>query len=79
MFPLITYEHYRMAAYNSYLVLFRYLEGRVFVVEVLPDSQTEVDEIVLAGDIIDEINGVSLRHAYNGQVRIWGLVCFNAI
>ncbi|KAM5135789.1 uncharacterized protein ACMZJ9_018311 [Mantella aurantiaca] len=48
-------------------MVLRYLEGRVFVVEVLPDSQTEVDEIVLAGDIIDEVNGVSLRHAYNGQ------------
>lgn len=40
----------------------------MFVVEVLPDSQTEVDEVVLAGDVIDEINGVSLRNAYNGQV-----------
>ncbi|XP_072260000.1 uncharacterized protein [Pyxicephalus adspersus] len=48
-------------------MVLRYLEGRVFVVKVLPDSQAEVDEIVLAGDIIDEINGVSLRHAYNGQ------------
>ncbi|XP_077315807.1 uncharacterized protein LOC143935654 isoform X1 [Lithobates pipiens] len=48
-------------------MVLRYLEGRVFVVEVLPDSQAEVDEVVLAGDIIDEINGVSLRHAYNGQ------------
>ncbi|XP_069608145.1 uncharacterized protein [Ranitomeya imitator] len=48
-------------------MVLRYLEGRVFVVEVLPDSQTEVDEVVLAGDIIDEINGVSLRNAYNGQ------------
>ncbi|XP_071967993.1 uncharacterized protein [Engystomops pustulosus] len=48
-------------------MVLRYLEGRVFVVQVLPDSQTEVDEVVLAGDIIDEINGVSLRNAYNGQ------------
>ncbi|XP_066443389.1 uncharacterized protein [Eleutherodactylus coqui] len=48
-------------------MVLRYLEGRVIVVEVLPDSQTEVDEVVLAGDIIDEINGVSLRNAYNGQ------------
>lgn len=40
----------------------------MFVVGVLPDSQTEIDEVVLAGDVIDEINGVSLRNAYNGQV-----------
>ncbi|KAM3922737.1 uncharacterized protein RB166_011838 [Leptodactylus fuscus] len=48
-------------------MVLRYHEGRVFVVQVLPDSQTEVDEVVLAGDLIDEINGVSLRNAYNGQ------------
>ncbi|XP_069510851.1 uncharacterized protein [Ambystoma mexicanum] len=45
----------------------RYLEGRIFVTEVLPGSQTEIDEVVLAGDVIDEINGVSLRYAVNGQ------------
>ncbi|OCT62977.1 hypothetical protein XELAEV_18044071mg [Xenopus laevis] len=48
-------------------MVLRYLEGRVFVVEVLPGSQAEVDEVVLCGDILDEINGVSLRYAYNGQ------------
>ncbi|XP_063816656.1 uncharacterized protein LOC135055958 [Pseudophryne corroboree] len=51
-------------------MVLRYQEGRVFVIEVLPDSQTEVDEVVLAGDIIDEINGVSLRNAPNGQAGI---------
>ncbi|KAJ7399854.1 hypothetical protein BTVI_111000 [Pitangus sulphuratus] len=45
----------------------RYVEGRVFVTEVLPDSQAEVDEVVLAGDILDEINGCSLRYAHSGQ------------
>lgn len=39
---------------------------------MLPESQAEVDEVVLAGDVIDEINGVSLRNAYNGQVRSTG-------
>ncbi|CAH2302381.1 tensin-like C1 domain-containing phosphatase [Pelobates cultripes] len=48
-------------------MVLRYLEGRVFVIQVLPDSQAEVDEVVLAGDVIDEINGVSMRNAYNGQ------------
>ncbi|KAM9296821.1 uncharacterized protein PAF06_017767 [Gastrophryne carolinensis] len=48
-------------------MVLRYQDGRVFVIEILPDSQTEVDEVVLVGDIIDEINGVSLRYAYNGQ------------
>ncbi|XP_029456350.1 uncharacterized protein LOC115090877 isoform X2 [Rhinatrema bivittatum] len=48
-------------------MVLRYLDGRIFIVEVLPGSQAEVDELVLAGDIIDEINGVSLRNAQNGQ------------
>ncbi|KAM4664482.1 uncharacterized protein O3C94_012574 isoform 2-T2 [Discoglossus pictus] len=48
-------------------MVLRYLEGRIFVVEILPGSQAEVDEVVLVGDVIDEINGVSLRNAYNGQ------------
>ncbi|KAJ7427464.1 hypothetical protein WISP_06463 [Willisornis vidua] len=45
----------------------RYVEGRVFVTKVLPKSQAEVDEVVLAGDILDEINGCSLRYAHSGQ------------
>ncbi|XP_030317921.1 uncharacterized protein LOC115599324 isoform X1 [Calypte anna] len=45
----------------------RYVDGRVFVIEVLPESQAEVDEVVLAGDILNEINGCSLRNAYSGQ------------
>ncbi|XP_068269401.1 uncharacterized protein [Nyctibius grandis] len=45
----------------------RYVDGRVFVTEVLPESQAEVDEVVLAGDVLDEINGWSLRNAYSGQ------------
>lgn len=46
----------------------RYVDGRVFVTKVLPESQAEVDEVVLAGDILDEINGCSLRSASPGQV-----------
>lgn len=44
------------------------MDGRVFVTKVLPGSQAEVDEVVLAGDILDEINGCSLRYASPGQV-----------
>lgn len=46
----------------------RYVDGRVFVTEVLPESQAEVDEVVLAGDVLDEINGCSMRNASRGQV-----------
>ncbi|XP_034264524.1 uncharacterized protein LOC117660499 isoform X1 [Pantherophis guttatus] len=48
-------------------MVLRYLDGRVFIIEVLPKSQAEVDEVVLVGDVIDEINGSSLRNACNGQ------------
>ncbi|XP_041342612.1 uncharacterized protein LOC121363898 [Pyrgilauda ruficollis] len=49
-------------------MVLRYVDGRVFVTKVLPESQAEVDEVVLAGDILDEINGCSLRYASPGQV-----------
>nr|XP_047920512.1 uncharacterized protein LOC106034625 [Anser cygnoides] len=49
-------------------MVIRYVDGRVFVTEVLPESQAEVDEVVLAGDVLDEINGCSLRNASSGQV-----------
>ncbi|XP_072208390.1 uncharacterized protein [Excalfactoria chinensis] len=48
----------------------RYVDGRVIVIEVLPGSQAEVDEVVLAGDVLDEINGCSLRNAYSGQAGV---------
>ncbi|KAM6050179.1 uncharacterized protein LJ206_017351 [Theristicus caerulescens] len=60
----ITYETVPCRALGMVL---RYVDGRVFVSEVLPESQAEVDEVVLAGDILDEINGCSLRNAYSGQ------------
>ncbi|XP_058708291.1 uncharacterized protein LOC131585794 isoform X2 [Poecile atricapillus] len=48
-------------------MVLRYVDGRVLVTKVLPGSQAEVDEVVLAGDILDEINGCSLRFACPGQ------------
>ncbi|XP_049669088.1 uncharacterized protein LOC126044021 isoform X3 [Accipiter gentilis] len=60
----VTYETVPCRALGMVL---RYVDGRVFVTEVLPESQVEVDEVVLAGDILDEINGCSLRNAYSGQ------------
>nr|XP_013797325.1 PREDICTED: uncharacterized protein LOC106483839 [Apteryx mantelli mantelli] len=60
----VTYETVPCRALGMVL---RYVDGRVFVTEVLPESQAEVDEVVLAGDVLDEINGCSLRNAYSGQ------------
>ncbi|XP_068065576.1 uncharacterized protein [Anomalospiza imberbis] len=51
-------------------MVLRYVDGRVFVTKVLPESQAEVDEVVLAGDILDEINGCSLRYASPGQAAL---------
>ncbi|XP_062448095.1 uncharacterized protein LOC134149201 [Rhea pennata] len=48
-------------------LVLRYVGGRVLVTEVLPESQAELDEVVLAGDVLDEINGRSLRNACGGQ------------
>ncbi|XP_076123086.1 uncharacterized protein LOC143103165 isoform X5 [Alosa pseudoharengus] len=48
-------------------MVLRYLNGRVFVLDLLQGSQAEVDGFVQLGDIIDEINGTSLRNASNGQ------------
>lgn len=39
----------------------------------MPGSQADVDKFISAGDIIDEINGTSLRNSKCGQVG----KCFN--
>ncbi|XP_041942726.1 uncharacterized protein si:ch211-250n8.1 isoform X1 [Alosa sapidissima] len=51
-------------------MVLRYLNGRVFVLDLLQGSQAEVDGFVQLGDIIDEINGTSLRNASNGQAGV---------
>ncbi|XP_030064109.1 uncharacterized protein LOC115473360 [Microcaecilia unicolor] len=60
-------ETYETVPCRELGMVLRYLDGRIFIVEVLPGSQAEIDELVLVGDIIDEINGISLRNAQNGQ------------
>ncbi|KAG7261746.1 hypothetical protein CRUP_021355 [Coryphaenoides rupestris] len=51
-------------------MVLRYLRGRVFVLEMLPGSQAQVDRFLSPGDIIDEINGVSLRNSRIGQASL---------
>ncbi|XP_054860606.1 uncharacterized protein si:ch211-250n8.1 isoform X2 [Amphiprion ocellaris] len=48
----------------------RYLSGRVFVLDLMPGSQAHVDKFISPGDIIDEINGTSLRNSKNGQAGV---------
>ncbi|XP_071397597.1 uncharacterized protein [Centroberyx affinis] len=51
-------------------MVLRYLSGRVFVLDLLPGSQAQVDKFVCPGDVIDEINGISLRNSKNGQAGV---------
>lgn len=46
----------------------RYLSGRVFVLDLTPGGQADFDKFVCRGDVIDEINGTSLRNSKSGQV-----------
>ncbi|XP_029312790.1 uncharacterized protein LOC115024986 isoform X4 [Cottoperca gobio] len=48
----------------------RYLSGRVFVLDLTPGGQAHVDKFLCPGDIIDEINGTSLRNSKNGQAGV---------
>lgn len=50
------------------LPLLRYLSGRVFVLDLTPGSQADFDGFICRGDVIDEINGTSLRNSKSGQV-----------
>lgn len=38
------------------------------MLDLIEGSQARVDGCVQPGDVIDEINGISLRNASNGQV-----------
>lgn len=51
-------------------LVLRYLHGRVFVLELTPGSQAYKDKFICPGDIIDEINGTSLRNSKNGQAGV---------
>ncbi|XP_028826314.1 uncharacterized protein LOC114784789 isoform X2 [Denticeps clupeoides] len=63
-------ETYEAVPCRELGMVLRYLEGRVFVLDLLPGSQAGVDGCVHPGDVIDEINGVSLRNASNGQAGV---------
>ncbi|XP_064179357.1 uncharacterized protein si:ch211-250n8.1 isoform X1 [Anguilla rostrata] len=51
-------------------MVLRYLGGRVFVLDLIEGSQAQVDRCAQPGDVIDEINGISLRNASNGQAGV---------
>ncbi|XP_072098462.1 uncharacterized protein [Mobula birostris] len=62
-------EMYNTVPCRELGMVLRYTDGRIFVTEVVPGSQAEADECVQAGDIIDGINGISLRNAKGGEAQ----------
>ncbi|XP_049915480.1 uncharacterized protein si:ch211-250n8.1 isoform X1 [Epinephelus moara] len=63
-------ETYEVVPCREVGLVLRYLHGRVFVLELTPGSQAHVDKFICPGDIIDEINGTSLRNSKNGQAGV---------
>ncbi|XP_042253076.1 uncharacterized protein si:ch211-250n8.1 isoform X1 [Thunnus thynnus] len=51
-------------------MVLRYLSGRVFILDLMPGTQAHVDKFTSPGDIIDEINGTSLRNSKIGQASM---------
>ncbi|CAB1449040.1 unnamed protein product [Pleuronectes platessa] len=63
-------EIYEVVPCREVGMVLRYLSGRVFVLHLTPGSQAHVDQVVSPGDIIDEINGTSLRNSKCGQAGV---------
>ncbi|XP_034050437.1 uncharacterized protein si:ch211-250n8.1 isoform X2 [Thalassophryne amazonica] len=63
-------EMYDVVPCREVGMVLRYLNGRVFVLDLMPGSQAQVDKFICTGDVIDEINGASLRNSKNGQAGV---------
>ncbi|XP_029312788.1 uncharacterized protein LOC115024986 isoform X2 [Cottoperca gobio] len=63
-------ETYEVVPCREVGMVLRYLSGRVFVLDLTPGGQAHVDKFLCPGDIIDEINGTSLRNSKNGQAGV---------
>ncbi|KAK1881363.1 RUN and FYVE domain containing protein 4 [Dissostichus eleginoides] len=63
-------EKYEVVPCREVGLVLRYLSGRVFVLDLTPGGQAHVDNFIRPGDIIDEINGTSLRNSKNGQAGV---------
>uniref|UniRef100_A0A3Q3KY05 Uncharacterized protein n=1 Tax=Mastacembelus armatus TaxID=205130 RepID=A0A3Q3KY05_9TELE len=63
-------EIYEVVPCREVGMVLRYLSGRVFVLDLMPGSQAHVDKFICPGDIIDEINGTSLRNSKCGQAGV---------
>ncbi|TNN48642.1 hypothetical protein EYF80_041180 [Liparis tanakae] len=56
-------ETYDVVPCREVGMVLRYLSGRVFVLDLTPGGQAHVDDFLRPGDVIDEINGISLRNS----------------
>ncbi|XP_075889908.1 uncharacterized protein LOC142893320 [Nelusetta ayraudi] len=63
-------ETYDVVPCRELGLVFRYLSGRVFVLDLISGSQADVDKFIRPGDVIDEINGISLRNSKSGQAGV---------
>ncbi|XP_034005556.1 uncharacterized protein si:ch211-250n8.1 [Trematomus bernacchii] len=63
-------EKYEVVPCREVGLVLRYLSGRVFVLDLTPGGQAHADNFIRPGDIIDEINGTSLRNSKNGQAGV---------
>ncbi|XP_041670773.1 uncharacterized protein si:ch211-250n8.1 [Cheilinus undulatus] len=63
-------ETYEIVPCREVGMVLRYLSGRVFVLELIPGCQAYVDKFICPGDVIDEINGTSLRNSKTGQAGV---------
>ncbi|XP_011616845.2 uncharacterized protein isoform X2 [Takifugu rubripes] len=67
---LPVYETYDVVPCRDVGLVLRYLRGRVFVLDLTPGSQADFDKFICRGDVIDEINGTSLRNSKSGQAGV---------
>ncbi|KAK3529492.1 hypothetical protein QTP70_031733, partial [Hemibagrus guttatus] len=63
-------ETYEAVPCRELGMVLRYLDRRVFVLELLRGGVAQADMFAEPGDIIDEINGISLRNSNNGQAGV---------
>ncbi|KAG7324838.1 hypothetical protein KOW79_011154 [Hemibagrus wyckioides] len=63
-------ETYEAVPCRELGMVLRYLDRRVFVMELLRGGVAQADMFAEPGDIIDEINGISLRNSNNGQAGV---------
>ncbi|KAL3046019.1 hypothetical protein OYC64_004098 [Pagothenia borchgrevinki] len=63
-------EKYEVVPCREVGLVLRYLSGRVFVLDLTPGGQAHADNFIRPGDIIDEINGTSLKNSKNGQAGV---------